>query len=89
MKNIEIYIDWKEKNTKNDIFSIFSEKLGFPDYFWNNFDAFWDIMSNKEFKFNWNITIKIININTLSDKQIFLDILKDLKKIEGYNIFIK
>lgn len=86
MKNLEIYIDWKEKNTKNDIFSIFSEKLGFPDYFWNNFDAFWDIMSNKDFEFSWNITIKIINIDFIIDKKIVLNILKDLEKIDGYVI---
>ena len=86
MEDLEIYIDWKEKNTKNDIFSIFSEKLGFPDYFWNNFDAFWDIMSNKDFEFSWNITIKIINIDFIIDKKIVLNILKDLEKIDGYVI---
>lgn len=86
MEDLEIYIDWKEKNTKNDIFSIFSEKLGFPDYFWNNFDAFWDIMSNKDFEFNWNITIKIINTDFIIDKKIVLNILKDLEKIDGYVI---
>lgn len=90
MNEIEININLNIIKSKYEIFNVFSEKLGFPDYFWNNFDAFWDILSSKSYNFDWNIIINILSKKNLTDELIiFLDIINDLKDIKWYTIYIK
>ncbi len=90
MNKIDINIDLNNIKSKYEIFSIFSEKLGFPEYFWNNFDAFWDILSSKSYNFDWDITINILNLKKISEElKIFLDLVNELKDIKWYTIYIK
>ena len=45
----KIIIFWDKIATKFDIFESFSRELNFPDYFWNNWDAFCDMISDVDF----------------------------------------
>lgn len=74
-----IEIDWKKIKTESDLYKIFSEKIKFPDYFWNNWNAFWDIMTDNYF-INKDIIISITNIDNLlsEDNESNKIFLKDL-----------
>lgn len=39
-------IDLKEVNTVQELHDLLSTKLGFPDYYGNNWDAFWDMITD-------------------------------------------
>ncbi|MDD3144680.1 MAG: barstar family protein [Candidatus Gracilibacteria bacterium] len=91
VKFIEININLEKIISKNDIFNIFSENLGFPNYFGKNWDGFWDILYNRDFINNENeILINLINIEnlTISDKDIFKEIINDLNSVNGFYIFL-
>lgn len=74
----KIIIDWDNVKNKKDLFNEFKRYITFPDYFWENWDAFWDIITDKYFV-NYNIQIHINNYNKLflrkEDKKDFLLIL--------------
>lgn len=69
-----IHLDWKKIKTEFDIYECFSNIIHFPEYFWNNWDAFWDIMRDNDF-ITKDVNIFIKNINDLhidyNDKKIF------------------
>lgn len=91
VKFIEININLEKIISKNDIFNIFSENLWFPNYFWKNWDWFWDILYNRDFINNENeILINLINIEnlTISDKDIFKEIINDLNSVNWFYIFL-
>ena len=44
----ELIIDLKAINTKQDFHSLLSDKLGFPEWYGNNWDAFWDLITDTE-----------------------------------------
>lgn len=41
---ISIEIDLGDLKSSHELFDKFNEKLTFPDYFWNNWNAFYDVM---------------------------------------------
>ena len=82
MNVIFIELDWIFIQDKISLFSKFSQSIWFPEYFWNNWDAFGDVMTDSFFV-NKDIIITIKNIDSLlsssnEDKRIFSDILLDL-----------
>jgi len=44
----ELIIDLKEVNTKEELHNLLSSKLGFPDWYGKNWDAFWDLITDTE-----------------------------------------
>ncbi len=40
----ELIIDLKEVNTRQELHGLLSTKLGFPDWYGHNWDAFWDLI---------------------------------------------
>ena len=57
-------------NDKKEIHKIFKEKFNFPDYYGENFDAFWDLISE--------------NKNILPNKIIFKNFNDYSNKFESY-----
>ena len=53
---------------KQDLFDIFSKKLNFPSYFGNNWDAFWDCITDLEWLGDVQVIIKIRKIECIKDK---------------------
>ena len=45
-----IYIDISNISDKADLFEIFSQTFSFPSYFWKNWDAFEEILSDLDFE---------------------------------------
>ena len=91
-----IDIDWKLTENKNILYKQFSKIIWFPDYFWNNWDAFWDIMTDEDFV-NKDLIIIIRNYNKLffwikdwyEDQKILAKILLDLIQTELINTKIQ
>lgn len=92
-----INIDWAKVKNISELFECFSNIIWFPDYFWNNWDAFWDIMTDDYF-INRDIVIFLKNIDNLlidnyEDKKIFLKELVYLLSVKylekKVQIFIK
>lgn len=80
-----INIDWKKIYTALELYKLFWDIIGFPDYFWNNWNAFWDVMRDDYF-ITKDIIISIKNIDNLlnedyEDKKIFLKDLIDLLSV--------
>ena len=74
-----INIDWEKIKTQDQLYKAFSDVINFPDYFWSNWDAFWDIMTDDYF-INKDIIISIKNIDDLlsqdyESNKIFLETL--------------
>lgn len=44
----ELIIDLKEVHTKEELHNLLSVKLGFPDWYGNNWDAFWDMITDTD-----------------------------------------
>lgn len=85
-----VVIDCKECQTKQELFDIFKEKLYFPDYFGNNWDAFDDSLydlggfNTKINKFIVYIYLKnlaLILPKNDNDRKIFLEIINQDYKI--------
>ena len=62
-------------NDKKEIHKIFKEKFNFPDYYGENFDAFWDLISE--------------NKNILPNKIIFKNFNDYSNKFESYSKILK
>lgn len=79
-KWITIEIDGWNINNKLDFFNVFKDNINFPTYFWENWDAFWDIITDKDF-INQNIYIFIKEYNSMfqnyEDKKIFSSVIID------------
>jgi RNAse (barnase) inhibitor barstar len=77
---LRINIDWNDIKNKVDLFNALKKYVNFPDYFWENWDAFWDIITDKDF-IDFDIQICISNFDNLftyrDEKNIFLGILID------------
>jgi RNAse (barnase) inhibitor barstar len=72
----KINIDWEKIKTQDQLYKAFSDTIKFPDYFWNNWDAFWDVMTDDDF-INKDLIITIKNMDDLlsqdyESKKIFL-----------------
>jgi RNAse (barnase) inhibitor barstar len=76
-----IEIDGEKILNKFDIFNIFSEKLQFPDYFGNNWDAFFDCIKDLSWIKNKNLIVLLKNID---DKEIFKTLLEQLVDAKKY-----
>ena len=44
----ELIIDLKVVNTKQELHNLLSAKLGFPEWYGGNWDAFWDLITDTE-----------------------------------------
>ena len=44
----ELIIDLRQVHTKQDLHNLLSSKLGFPDWYGSNWDAFWDLITDTE-----------------------------------------
>jgi ribonuclease inhibitor len=85
----ELIIDLKEVNTKQDLHSLLSDKFGFPDWYGNNWDAFWDLIGDSEIV-ELPDKLTFIGFKELSEKlpkdaqmlqQCFLDLKKEYPSI--------
>lgn len=86
-----IELDWLKILNQDDLYAKFKQSITFPDYFWENWDAFWDIITDEDFMNN-DITIYITNYENLfedlEDKKIFSRILLDFLCIDYLDINI-
>jgi len=44
----ELVINLKEVNNKQELHNLLSANFGFPDWYGNNWDAFWDLITDAE-----------------------------------------
>ncbi len=83
-KNFNIIeIDGKKISDKHDIFHLFADKLSFPDYFGNNWDAFFDCLKDLSWLENKNCVVLIKNIEKIEDrklKETLIEVLYDVQK---------
>ena len=80
----EIIIDLREVNTKQEFHKLLSSKLGFPDWYGNNWDAFWDMITDTEIVTMPN-RLTLLGFKELSEKmpkdaKIFRECFIDLKQ---------
>jgi RNAse (barnase) inhibitor barstar len=80
-KTDEYIIDFKNIKNRYDLFEVISTAMNFPDYFGNNWDAFWDCITDMA---NLRIKIHILNFDVLKkvsekDSAIFVELLRDFK----------
>ena len=78
-------IDFKDVTSVYDMFEIISTEMDFPDYFGNNWDAFWDCMTDI---ICTNIEIEVLNLNALDsnlqkDKEKLLCLFEELKHLDN------
>jgi RNAse (barnase) inhibitor barstar len=82
-------IDLKEVNATQDLHGLLSDKLGFPNWYGNNWDAFWDIIADTEIVTIPNRLV-LLGFKELSEKlpkdaqmlqQCFLDMKKEYPSI--------
>jgi RNAse (barnase) inhibitor barstar len=87
-----INIDWKDIKTPIDLFNILKKDIDFPEYFWNNWDSFWDIINDKEF-IKKDICISIYDLETMfiewKDRKIFKNMLLDWVASESITVDIE
>lgn len=85
----ELVVDLKEVNSKEELHSLLSSKLGFPDWYGNNWDAFWDLITDTEIVAMPN-KLKLVGFKELSEKlpkdtqilqQCFLDMKEEYPSI--------
>ena len=74
-------IDFKDVKNRYDMFEIISTTMDFPDYFGNNWDAFWDCITDMA---NLEMQIDVLNFDVLKmvsekDAAIFIELLTDFK----------
>ena len=84
-KTTKYVIDFKNVKGHFDMFEIISTAMEFPDYFGNNWDAFWDCMTDIIFI---NLEIEILNLDALDsdlqeDKEKLICLLKELKHLDN------
>jgi RNAse (barnase) inhibitor barstar len=90
MENVT-YIEGSLCSDKQEMFSTFSEVLGFPQYFSNNWDSFEEIINDLELNDDYKIIIidwKKVLSNDKHSKSILRNILKLSNKRNGYR-FLK
>lgn len=85
---MEYILDGNCFKSREETYQYISKELNFPDYFGNNLDALWDILS-----FERDLEIKIINgrdiVRNLGEYGIkILDVFGDLQNLEGNKITI-
>lgn len=74
-------IDFKDVKDRYNMFEIISTVMEFPDYFGNNWDAFWDCITDMA---NLEIKIDVLNFDVLKkvaekDSTIFIELMTDFK----------
>jgi RNAse (barnase) inhibitor barstar len=80
-KTTKYVIDFKNVKGHFDMFEIISTAMEFPDYFGNNWDAFWDCLTDMRGR---PIHIEILGIDVLQQKcgekaAIMVEALRELK----------
>ena len=55
-------IDFKDVKNRFDMFEVISTAMDFPDYFGNNWDAFWDCITDMA---NLEMQIDVLNFDVL------------------------
>ena len=84
-KTTKYVIDFKNVKGHFDMFEIISTAMDFPDYFGNNWDAFWDCMTDL---ICINLEIEILNLDALDfdlreDKEKLICLLRELKHLDN------
>ena len=80
----EIIIDLREVNTKQEFHNLLSSQLRFPDWYGNNWDAFWDMITDTEIV-TMPKRLTLLGFKELSEKlpkdaKIFQECFIDLKQ---------
>ena len=80
----ELIVNLKEVNTKQELHSLLASKLDFPDWYGNNWDAFWDMITDTEIVTMPN-RLTLLGFKELSEKlpkdaKIFQECFIDLKQ---------
>ena len=87
MKNI--IIDFKNINSRKDFYREFREKCELPEYFGDNLDALWDILTSGELDFP--VAISFVNFNKNKNEffKALYELLRDAEKETEKNIIFK
>jgi RNAse (barnase) inhibitor barstar len=80
----ELTIELNQVKTKEELHSLLSSKLGFPDWYGNNWDAFWDMITDTDIVIMPNRLV-VIGFKELSerlpkDAKIFRECFLELKQ---------
>ena len=69
-----------EIKNKNELFELFCSQLKFPEYFGENWDAFYDCLADLSWVYEQKIVIqhKDIPLESINEKKIYIQILSDL-----------
>lgn len=70
----KIIFDFKKIKNKKDFYNNLSEKVDLPDYFGNNLDALWDVITSEEI----DLPVEIVFINFNKNKNKFFSSLEKL-----------
>ena len=80
----EITIDLRNINSKSDLHILLAEQLEFPDWYGNNWDAFWDLIRDPDIVSMPDRLIllgfKDLSENLSKDAQVLQQCFLDLKK---------
>jgi len=93
---IKLEIDWKDIKNKQSLFELFYKTINWPDYFWYNWSAFWDTISDQKYWIDKKLVIIIKDKNNLFIEEddnnsinLLYEILIDLVDLDWYFIFIE
>jgi len=88
---LKIQLRGGDIKTPSDLYARFSKYIKFPSYFWDNWDAFWDTLTDRDFIYE-DMSIYIYDydqlFNSPEDKKIFCRIIIDLLNTEYLDISI-
>lgn len=79
-----VEIDGTTVSNKFDIFNVFKKQLHFPTYFGENWDAFYDCLTDLSWLKNKKTVIFIVNSNKLKDNELFPIFISSLNDAKNY-----
>ena len=87
---MEIIVDLKGLNVKEDVLEAFAKTLKFPDWWGKNWDAFYDCLTDPDFNnFDKNTKIIIKNFETFKHNKLefnkLIQAFSDAKRFNGDN----
>ena len=84
-----IVIDFKNINSRKDFYLQLRKKCELPEYFGDNLDALWDVLTSGELGFPLMISFIIFNMNKNEFSKALYELLKDAEKETEKNIIFR
>ncbi|ACZ08421.1 Ribonuclease inhibitor [Sebaldella termitidis] len=84
-----IVIDFKNINSRKDFYLQLRKKCELPEYFGDNLDALWDVLTSGELDFPLTISFTNFNKNKNGFYRDLYELLKDAEKETEKNIIFK